>query len=277
MYEEKFVAFVDILGFKEIVEASAANNDPEPIVRMLGRLGPINDIAQYHEYGGEICPESPKQRNDLSFTITQVSDCVIVSAEVSPAGGINIVNFCRKVSERLLQREGMLCRGYIAMGKVYHKGQMIFGPAYQNAVEGEKNAAAIEWRDGSLGTPFIEIDCAVSSYFSKHGDQCTCQMFARMTKFADNCTYISPYKIFERCTDWIVAPGKSQGEMRQEVLTLKQHVCRIEEYIAASHPLDERARVKVDISLHNLAETKRRLDEFDRTISAMTSLYPSGL
>ncbi len=33
-YEDKFVAFVDILGFKRIVERSAADDDAESIARM---------------------------------------------------------------------------------------------------------------------------------------------------------------------------------------------------------------------------------------------------
>lgn len=137
-YEDKFVAFVDILGFKRIVERSAADDDAESIARMIDRLAPRADVAHYQEYGAEICPCSEKFSADLAMRITQVSDCVIVSTEVSPSGAINIVNFCRKVAERLLLRECVLCQGYLTRGKIFHDEMTFFGPGYQAAVEGEK-------------------------------------------------------------------------------------------------------------------------------------------
>lgn len=253
------MAFVDILGFKGLVENSAIADDAVSIARTLERLCAENDRAFYREYGAEICPDSPKIKEDLSLQITQVSDCVILSAEVSPAGAINIINHCRKVAERLLLREGLLCQGYVAKGKVYHRGTVIFGPAYQEAVDGEKTAAAIEWEDGSLGTPFIEVDQAVSSYIADCGDECTRKLFSRMTTPHENCSLISPYGVFSRMTSWVFSPDKTPKEMRREIKLAENIIGAIEKSLSVSTPVNERASEKIRISLEKLSEARRDL------------------
>lgn len=274
-YEEKFVAFVDVLGFKGLVEKSVANDDAESIAGTVRRLASDDDVALYREYGAEICPDSPKNSEDLSLCITQVSDCVIVSAEVSPAGAINIVNYCRKIAERLLLRECELCQGYLTKGKVYHQGTMIFGPAYQEAIDREKNAAAIEWVDGTLGTPFIEVDHAIASYLSAHGDQCCREQFSKMSIHHENYILISPYGIFSRMIDWAIDPNKTRDQMLREIQYARDALDMIEQSLSASKPLNERAREKLRISLTELSEARRRLTEADETIFTMESPFPA--
>lgn len=274
-YDEKFLAFVDILGFKGLVEESANNDDAAPIARMINRLGSDDDIALYGEHGAEICPDAPKNSENLSLCITQISDCAIVSAELSPAGAINIVNYCRKIAERLLLRECVLCQGYLTKGKVYHQGKDFFGPAYQKAIDGEKNAAAIEWHDGILGTPFIEVDHAVSSYLSVHGDECCREQFSKMTIPRDNYILISPYGIFSRMIDWTIDPNKTPDEMRGEIQSAKNILNKIEASLAASKPLRERGREKVRISIEEISRARGRLMDADSVIIEMESSFPA--
>lgn len=274
-YQEKFVAFIDILGFKELVKKSVEADDAESIARMVRRLGSDDDIALYREDGAEICPHSQKLQKDLSLYITQVPDCVIVSAEVSPAGAINIVNYCRKIAERLLLRESVLCRGYLTKGKVYHQGAIIFGPAYLDAIVGEKKAAAVAWFDGNLGRPFIEVDPAVSSYLSACGDECTRTMYPRMVIAEGDYAVISPYGIFARLIDWTIDPAKTRDEMHKEINHARKTINDIEKVLVSSKPTHDRAQAILSISFGKLSEARRRLNAADEMIANLHSPFPS--
>ena len=275
-YEDKFVAFIDILGFKGLVEESAANDDPSSIVRIIERLWTENDRLLYSEYGAEICPNSQRDSKNLSFCITQISDCVIVSAEISPAGAINIVNYCRKIAERLLLREGVLCQGYLAMGKVCHQGTIIFGPAYQEAVNEEKEAAAIEWIDGSLGTPFIEVNQAISSYIEEAGDECIHKQFSRMTIPYAKYRLISPYGIFTRMIDWVISGNNTPEQMHREVQSARDIIDTLDKSLIASKPINGRAREKIRISCEKLSDARNYLTEADETIDVLASPLPTS-
>ncbi|MFC4350848.1 hypothetical protein ACFOW6_04740 [Fodinicurvata halophila] len=260
-YTDKFVAFIDILGFKQIVEKSVIIEDAESIARMIKRLAPESDIAFYQNDGAEICPCSESYSSDLAMRISQISDCVVISAEISAAGVINIIHYCQKVAERLLLRESVLCQGYLTRGKIVHDGMMFFGPGYQAAVEGEKQAASIEWRGEVLGTPFIEIDPDVVAYLKSHGDDCTHEMFTRMTVRGTTESYISPYGIFDRLANWASDPSKSPDQIFKEFNIANSIIERIEKDIAASKPKNLRAREKLRITQEELSKARERLAE----------------
>ena len=274
-YQDKFIAFVDILGFKQIVERSAIDGEAEAIARMIGRLATKNDIAQYEEYGAEICPCSGTRSADLGMQISQISDCVVVSAEVSPAGAINIVNFCRRVAERLLLRECVLCQGYLTRGKIVHEGMMFFGPGYQAAFDGEKRAAAIEWQDEVLGTPFIEIDPAVVSYLEDQGDDCTRMMFSRMTLPGTAEAYVSPYGVFQRLADWASDPSKSPEERQAEFDNAYNIIEQIERNLGAPEPTNPRAEEKLRICRQELLKARGRLAEAEDLVSCLKAPFPA--
>src|ERR1700742_680913 len=95
-FKDKFVGFVDVLGFKSMIEAAeqGKGRSLEEIQALLDELGRTRSKEFFAQYGPQICPRSTCVRKDLDFEITQVSDSAIVSSEVSPAGVINIVNLC---------------------------------------------------------------------------------------------------------------------------------------------------------------------------------------
>ena len=275
-YQDKFVAFVDILGFKELVNNSATTGDADSVARIISRLGSERDIQLYLQDGAEICPASTNLERDLGFRISQVSDCVVVSAEVSPAGAINIVNYCRKVAERLLLREHLLCQGYLTRGQIYHEGMTFFGPGYQRAVEGEKRAAAVQWKGDEVGTPFIELDNSVAAYFDDVEDECTAMMFRQMTiSFAD-FTVISPYGLFDRLIEWAIDPSqKTADEMYSEIENARKLVATIETALAASQPINDRGKLKLQVSAEKLKDVREKLRQADADIELLISPFPS--
>ncbi len=95
-FKDKFIGFVDILGFKELVDAAEAGMGMSltQLLEILNDLGSLEDQAHFKKYGPTTCPESTYVQRDLNFRLTQISDCVVVSSEVSPAGLINLVSHC---------------------------------------------------------------------------------------------------------------------------------------------------------------------------------------
>jgi len=194
-FKEKFVAFIDILGFKGMVDAAESGSGktlPE-LLTLISNLGNHADLQFYEKHGPEICPDAPRINKNLDFIITQISDCVIVSAEISPAGIINLVAHCSKVVMRLL-KEGVMCRGYITRGSVYHTNTQIIGSGYNQAFSKESGVIAFQNEADELGTPFIEVDKLVCDYIEETKDKCIKEMFSRNVKSDGTVTAIFPFQ-----------------------------------------------------------------------------------
>ena len=118
-FEEKFIAFIDVLGFKDMVEAAenGTGRTLSELMESLSKLGTVEDENRLISYGSAICPQSTFNQQDLNFKITQISDCVIVTSEISSAGVINLINHCWIAAMGLL-RDGIVCRGYITKGNI---------------------------------------------------------------------------------------------------------------------------------------------------------------
>ncbi len=197
-FKDKFIGFVDILGFKSMVKAAEDETGmtlPE-LLDALKLLGNREDQERFKKRGPTTCPKSSFELRDLDFQITQISDCVIVSSEVSPAGVINLVNHCWGAVIQLLMR-GIMCRGYITRGPIYHVDGQIIGSGYQKAYQKEAQVEAFKREADERGTPFVEIDPAVCDYVSNYGDTCVKEMFSRFVK-TDGCvTALFPFKRLE--------------------------------------------------------------------------------
>jgi hypothetical protein len=227
-FEEKFIGFVDILGFRKMLEASAVVSNwslPELIeavntfgvlglkkmvesdanvsgqslselIELLKNLGSPEDALRYKKSGPIFCPESRYIQRDLNFKITQVSDCLLVSSEVSPAGLINLVGHCSTAVLKLLQK-GKMCRGYISKGLIRHTDTSPYpvGPGYEEVYSKEPIVAAFKHEADERGTPFVEVDSVVCAYAKECNDQCVKMMFSRMVKDDGNVTVIFPFQL----------------------------------------------------------------------------------
>lgn len=194
-FKDKFIAFVDILGSKSMVETAEAKSGltVSDLRKMRTELGKPEDRKHIAEYGPTICPESVYIRRDLDFQVTRVSDCVIVSAEVSPAGAINLVNHCWGAAMKLLSK-GVMVRGYITRGPIYHEGDEFMGTGYHQALSRERDVTAFKQEADERGTPFIEVDPVVTDYVNDQDDVCVKEMFSRYVEGDGTVTAIFPFK-----------------------------------------------------------------------------------
>jgi hypothetical protein len=145
-FKDKFIGFVDILGWKKLEEAAKAGTGLSltQLREALEELGTPEDQKRFETHGPVICPGSSYVRRDLNFRLTQFTDCVVVSTEVSPAGVINVISHCWVAVIQLLLIKGIMCRGYITRGPIHHTDTPPNGPGCQEAYAKEKQVTAFK-------------------------------------------------------------------------------------------------------------------------------------
>lgn len=281
-YKNKFIAFIDILGFKKLVEASEAGSglSLDELLKIQEELGKFEDGERIRKYGPTICPSSDRIQRDLDFQLTQISDCVVVSCEVSPAGVINLISHCWGVVMKLLIK-GILCRGYITRGTVYHSDTRIIGTGYQEAYSKEGSVMAFSQSDDEKGTPFVEVDKVVCDYVNHCEDPCVKKMFARYVNNDGDTTALFPFK---RLTHSFIInetfnPQKekqSNEDLRQMILMVKN---RVTEFIDNSNHIavrkaDDDAVRKANHYLALLNVQLEECDATDKAIDVLCSPFP---
>jgi hypothetical protein len=137
--KEKYIAFVDVLGFKNLVnkiekketyDSSFHNTDKDT-------FGTINKFYE------QVSIENYLEKDNEDLQITCISDCLIISA----TSYSNILRFLFYLQNNLLCQDydnnKLLTRGYLTKGKFIHdtSKNLIFGEAYQRAYLAEENEA----------------------------------------------------------------------------------------------------------------------------------------
>lgn len=272
-FKEKFIAFIDVLGFKEMIElAERGNGRPLAEIReILTELEHAKNKTFFSRHGPQVCPESTHICKDLDFEVTRVSDCAVVSAEVSPAGVINLVHHCWGAALMLLTK-GVLVRGYITRGRIYHYGQEFMGTGYHEAYQRESSVTAFKREADEKGTPFIEIDASVCSYVQQSTDACVQKMFDRVIKRDGTLVAIFPFQCLAHSfmvAGWGVEFDPEKEKKNNNVLreSLLQFKDRLTQYI---DPANERALSKIRHYQRAIDEQLAVCDKTDEFIDRMS-------
>lgn len=251
-FSDKFIAFVDILGFKEIVQQAEVGESRSlaEISELLADLGDPEDIDNYKPSN---CPDAPRIKANVDFQLTQISDCVVISTEPSPAGVINLLSYCWLASIKLLMR-GALCRGYVTRGSIYHTAHQFIGSGYVSAYQNESKVAAFRHNDEEIGTPFIEVDHEVVAYVAEHPENYVKQSFERFTRRDGEFTVIFPFHVLAH--DFIFG-GPAGAFDAQKELEGVEHIRGVigglkKKVLASNLARDKKAQDKVAIYLRML-------------------------
>lgn len=122
-YEENYVCFIDILGFKQaILDPDSHRNlvlSPSFFWHLLGEMQRL------------------KNWESSGLKVTQFSDCLVLSGPATHLTLYVLLSSMVWLQGRLLEVD-FLIRGAIMKGDVFHSNTHIFGPALVNAVECEK-------------------------------------------------------------------------------------------------------------------------------------------
>lgn len=124
-YVESIVAIVDILGFKDLV-----NDDSK--VEEIGAILKIPYVMRNKKIKGLL-----KLRD---VEMTSISDSFVFSIDVKKESAMNkTVRLLYTLNQVLLLEYGLLLRGGIAVGKLYHDSEVVYGPGLVKAHELEKD------------------------------------------------------------------------------------------------------------------------------------------
>jgi hypothetical protein len=126
-YSIRYVAFVDILGFSDIVVRNAGPEMTEQRLALVKTLHEIGNRELDKEYGED-------------FRFQQFSDSMIISDKATRTGLFNLLDAIAGLGRDLLAN-GFLIRGGIAKGYLHHDDQVVFGPAFLEAYQIETTIA----------------------------------------------------------------------------------------------------------------------------------------
>lgn len=144
-YDNRVVAFVDILAFREKIKKTVdVNGEPiqlevDSIIEAYESIRDVWDL--------DLGKHSPKMREIIkkgktkSKIITMFSDCIVISFLENEESEIFFTLLELKWMIMRLISHGFLCRGALAYGKLFHTSKMVFGPALVEAYEIESKAA----------------------------------------------------------------------------------------------------------------------------------------
>lgn len=132
-FENRAVAFIDVLGFKPVVDAAARDKSK------LFELKELIDILESAVPNLDGTAD-PSISLDLIPKHIYISDSIILSAPLESKlmpnyRGLSIVAMRVIQISHILLSKGYLIRGGISVGHVWHTDSNIFGAAYQEAYQ----------------------------------------------------------------------------------------------------------------------------------------------
>jgi hypothetical protein len=128
-YTVRYVAFLDILGFRELITNLEKDETKLPFVRDLLRNIHNPDPENFKN----ILPNS-------GLRAQSISDAVAMSADMTPDGLAHMFMAVERLAQKLL-KEGFFLRGAIVKGRVFHDPEMVFGEGVVRAHRYESTVA----------------------------------------------------------------------------------------------------------------------------------------
>lgn len=163
-FEDRAVAFIDILGFKALVNKATTNSDS------LSRLSNLVLLLE---------SAVPSFDKEVDFSVPPhlipkhiyISDCIILSAPLSDSAfksynGLEIIVMRVIQLTHFFLNAGYLIRGGISVNKVWHTYSNIVGPAYQEAYLLESNG----------NEPIVVLSESAASKINLNGSRMCLQM-----------------------------------------------------------------------------------------------------
>ncbi|CAI1933168.1 hypothetical protein [Serratia fonticola] len=138
-YEQRIVAFIDILGFKSLLNDTLdkyGNDKEDKIDAVISAYDAIRDIWNLDQ-----APQFLGVKTSETKKISIFSDCLVISFTIEqPSGVFATLLEIKMLIMRLISRK-ILCRGAVSIGKFIHTDNYLFGPALVEAYTLESKAA----------------------------------------------------------------------------------------------------------------------------------------
>jgi len=125
VYEERFVAFVDILGFAALVENLDTNHQKHWVV-----VNALKNVTKLKGFDDDV----------TGIRCETFSDSLIISANANADGLVHMVMSIHFLAQHLL-KSGIMIRGALVLGNIHHEEGIAFGPAVNKAARMENSVA----------------------------------------------------------------------------------------------------------------------------------------
>lgn len=244
IYSERIIAFVDVLGFGALIDASQDERIAAEVVENMA-----NAIISSQKSLSESEPH-------FAFTFTHFSDSFVISLEV----GADLREYSAfALSMTTIVEEflavGMFLRGGITRGKLIHEKNMLFGPAMNCAYRLESSRARV---------PRIVLDPELKKFGGKFWPV----QFAVDDDGLSYLDYFNPLKAFYLLPSSYLAIRQAIDEMphsaileeKRNWLTSKYNMIVAKfSYEEFKRKLGEAAREKTDVARnyeHYLSEAR---------------------
>ena len=132
-YQLRIVAYIDILGFSQLIRKSTNNNDV--LNKIYKALSHFIDEKEKNN-------EMDKRYSDNMCQYSTQSDCIVISYAFYKNSG-SFFNILTDIYFMIAELSylGFVVRGGISIGKLYHNEQNVFGPALVETVNLEEKSA----------------------------------------------------------------------------------------------------------------------------------------
>lgn len=141
-YQDRVVIFIDILGFKELLNETTnkeGNDNIKGINNLIEAYNTIRDVWDLDKIDTNSSILKKTSKQDKQITI--FSDCIVISFPAKEKSEIFYTLLEVKWMILRLVTKKILCRGAISYGKLLHNDRFIFGPALVEAYILESKAA----------------------------------------------------------------------------------------------------------------------------------------
>ncbi|POF85730.1 hypothetical protein [Pseudomonas putida] len=132
-YNERYVAFVDILGFRDHIRS--INTNPEKLEKLLEIL---SEMATHYPALSQNM--SATQGFENMLRVSTFSDNIVISGQLDPMGFTIVTTVCATLCARLLT-QGVYARGAITIGRLHHTSSVVLGEGLVRAYELESRTA----------------------------------------------------------------------------------------------------------------------------------------
>lgn len=125
-YTKKVIAFLDIMGFKSIIDKTTDNSSfCELLISNLIELKGMENKKSLFS----------NERIEEGKNVTVFSDSIVISYDLSFHNAIDKIIFDIILIQIDLIAMGLLLRGGVTIGDVFHDGGVVLGPAINRAYE----------------------------------------------------------------------------------------------------------------------------------------------
>lgn len=150
-FQEKFVLYMDILGTKNLIKTQ-----PEVLLDIIKNIASNN---RQGEIKNKLADDGYFDNIKYEAEFSSFSDHMVISHAVdTPLALLSLIHIAIQIHSLLLER-GVLVRGSITKGSLYHNGNIILGEALIKADYLEKNES---------NYPRVIIDNDIVDIFKSH-------------------------------------------------------------------------------------------------------------